>query len=348
LERCGKSCRLRWINYLRPGLKRGAFSSQEEKIIIEAHAVLGNRWSQIAARLPGRTDNEIKNFWNSCIKKKLRLLGIDPITHKPLKENCTYTEGDSDNSKTAPSKMHPSSILQTEPQLQASFLLQDNTDMGNIGIEDSMPSLKSEEDYDHNDLYGLPSSNSGASLPKLFFREWLSPCSQTISSQDNSGHFNSAHDYHVFQNIAYPGHDHFTGLEGSSSAEVSIIIPQLMLDWGEMQTSTGEDQLSTHITQMTSDIVSGNGMLNCDDIYNFGSVSEDPTIYKRGVDYGNPAIISDISIDQENLSSYSVKTTVAKDLDVSTEYWDNGGGSSSNSNSYNNVHEMENAALFWR
>ncbi|KAK4414459.1 Transcription factor [Sesamum alatum] len=72
LQRCGKSCRLRWINYLRPDLKRGAFSPQEEQLIIHLHSILGNRWSQIAARLPGRTDNEIKNFWNSTIKKRLK------------------------------------------------------------------------------------------------------------------------------------------------------------------------------------------------------------------------------------------------------------------------------------
>ncbi|KAI9099046.1 hypothetical protein K1719_024813 [Acacia pycnantha] len=86
LQRCGKSCRLRWINYLRPDLKRGTFSQEEENLIIELHAVLGNRWSQIAAQLPGRTDNEIKNLWNSCLKKKLKQRGIDPVTHKPLSE----------------------------------------------------------------------------------------------------------------------------------------------------------------------------------------------------------------------------------------------------------------------
>ncbi|GMJ09259.1 myb domain protein 55 [Hibiscus trionum] len=86
LQRCGKSCRLRWINYLRPDLKRGTFSQEEEQLIIELHAVLGNRWSQIAAQLPGRTDNEIKNLWNSCLKKKLRQRGIDPVTHKPISE----------------------------------------------------------------------------------------------------------------------------------------------------------------------------------------------------------------------------------------------------------------------
>uniref|UniRef100_A0A2N9HIH5 Uncharacterized protein n=1 Tax=Fagus sylvatica TaxID=28930 RepID=A0A2N9HIH5_FAGSY len=71
LQRCGKSCRLRWINYLRPDLKRGSFSSQEAALIIELHSILGNKWAQIAKHLPGRTDNEVKNFWNSSIKKKL-------------------------------------------------------------------------------------------------------------------------------------------------------------------------------------------------------------------------------------------------------------------------------------
>ncbi|GLT78772.1 hypothetical protein SLA2020_502980 [Shorea laevis] len=75
LQRCGKSCRLRWINYLRPDLKRGAISPQEEELIIHLHSILGNRWSQIATRLPGRTDNEIKNFWNSTIKKRLKIVG---------------------------------------------------------------------------------------------------------------------------------------------------------------------------------------------------------------------------------------------------------------------------------
>ncbi|KAF0926520.1 hypothetical protein E2562_026010 [Oryza meyeriana var. granulata] len=83
-RRCGKSCRLRWINYLRPDLKRGSFSQQEEDLIVALHEILGNRWSQIASHLPGRTDNEIKNFWNSCLKKKLRQRGLDPATHKPI------------------------------------------------------------------------------------------------------------------------------------------------------------------------------------------------------------------------------------------------------------------------
>ncbi|KAK4758294.1 hypothetical protein SAY87_019595 [Trapa incisa] len=71
LNRCGKSCRLRWLNYLRPNIKRGNISNEEEDLILRLHRLLGNRWSLIAGRLPGRTDNEIKNYWNSHLCKKL-------------------------------------------------------------------------------------------------------------------------------------------------------------------------------------------------------------------------------------------------------------------------------------
>ncbi|KAK3161656.1 hypothetical protein QOZ80_1BG0079820 [Eleusine coracana subsp. coracana] len=84
LQRCGKSCRLRWMNYLRPDIKRGPIAADEEDLILRLHRLLGNRWSLIAGRLPGRTDNEIKNYWNSHLSKKLIAQGIDPRTHKPL------------------------------------------------------------------------------------------------------------------------------------------------------------------------------------------------------------------------------------------------------------------------
>ncbi|KAJ0243663.1 SANT/Myb domain-containing protein [Hirschfeldia incana] len=83
LNRCGKSCRLRWTNYLRPDIKRGNFTEEEEETIINLHALLGNKWSSIASNLPGRTDNEIKNYWNTHLRKKLLQMGIDPVTHRP-------------------------------------------------------------------------------------------------------------------------------------------------------------------------------------------------------------------------------------------------------------------------
>ncbi|KAF8112503.1 hypothetical protein N665_0064s0126 [Sinapis alba] len=82
LKRCGKSCRLRWANYLRPDIKRGEFTEDEERSIISLHALHGNKWAAIARGVPGRTDNEIKNHWNTHIKKRLIKKGVDPVTHK--------------------------------------------------------------------------------------------------------------------------------------------------------------------------------------------------------------------------------------------------------------------------
>ncbi|KAL1560734.1 transcription factor MYB10-like isoform X1 [Salvia divinorum] len=70
LKRCGKSCRLRWVNYLKPGVKRGHFSKEERQIVIKLHDELGNKWSAIAEKLPGRTDNEIKNFWHTRVERR--------------------------------------------------------------------------------------------------------------------------------------------------------------------------------------------------------------------------------------------------------------------------------------
>ncbi|KAJ0541243.1 putative transcription factor MYB-HB-like family [Helianthus annuus] len=71
IKRCGKSCRLRWLNYLRPDIKHGGFSEEEDNIICSLYISIGSRWSIIAAQLPGRTDNDIKNYWNTRLKKKL-------------------------------------------------------------------------------------------------------------------------------------------------------------------------------------------------------------------------------------------------------------------------------------
>ncbi|KAJ0830559.1 putative transcription factor MYB-HB-like family [Helianthus annuus] len=86
LNRCGKSCRLRWTNYLRPDLKHESFTPLEEELILRYHLAVGSRWSLIAKKLPGRTDNDVKNHWNTKLKKKLLKMGIDPITHKPLSQ----------------------------------------------------------------------------------------------------------------------------------------------------------------------------------------------------------------------------------------------------------------------
>lgn len=85
LRRSGKSCRLRWMNYLRPNVKLGHISADEEELIIRLHKLLGNRWSLIAGRVPGRTDNEVKNYWNSHLSKQLETRSKIPTRRRNFK-----------------------------------------------------------------------------------------------------------------------------------------------------------------------------------------------------------------------------------------------------------------------
>ncbi|KAK3030969.1 hypothetical protein RJ639_034890, partial [Escallonia herrerae] len=92
LLRCSKSCRLRWTNYLRPGIKRGNFTPHEEGMIIHLQALLGNKWAAIASYLPQRTDNDIKNYWNTHLKKKIKKFqsALDPQMASEDSSSCHF------------------------------------------------------------------------------------------------------------------------------------------------------------------------------------------------------------------------------------------------------------------
>ncbi|GMH29822.1 hypothetical protein Nepgr_031665 [Nepenthes gracilis] len=95
LNRCRKSCRLRWLNYVRPNIKRGQFTIDEVDLLIRLHKLLGNRWSLIAGRLPGRTANDIKNYWNTHIKKKFSLqqkFTSDGVIQRAITTTATVTK----------------------------------------------------------------------------------------------------------------------------------------------------------------------------------------------------------------------------------------------------------------
>ncbi|KAL9248442.1 Transcription factor MYB61-like protein [Drosera capensis] len=198
LQRCGKSCRLRWINYLRPDLKRGAFSQEEEDLIIELHAMLGNRWSQIAAQLPGRTDNEIKNLWNSCLKKKLRQRGIDPNTHKLLSEMVENQEHKAALFDIKNNGKSPSESYETKDE--------ENSETGMGSVQDTrLASLAAATDRYHMEVSSssgkMNADNLGANPRAQFFRDGCFPGAFEAGTSSNlAGYF-------AFQPPGGYGHD---------------------------------------------------------------------------------------------------------------------------------------------
>ncbi|KAL9247711.1 hypothetical protein vseg_021114 [Gypsophila vaccaria] len=138
LLRCSKSCRLRWTNYLRPGIKRGNFSEQEEKMIIHLQALLGNRWAAIASYLPQRTDNDIKNYWNTHLKKKLSKHG----SHNHPNSATEYLL----SSPTSPENQSSSSRGQWERRLQTDI------HTAKQALSDALSSINQEPDSNIPDL----------------------------------------------------------------------------------------------------------------------------------------------------------------------------------------------------
>nr|AGZ16400.1 MYB7 [Scutellaria baicalensis] len=107
LKRCGKSCRLRWLNYLRPNIKHGEFTDEEDRIICSLFARIGSRWSIIAGQLPGRTDNDIKNHWNTKLKKKLLGFAHKNYFQLPLINTSSFLQTSSISSPILHSQISP-------------------------------------------------------------------------------------------------------------------------------------------------------------------------------------------------------------------------------------------------
>ncbi|GMJ01542.1 LATE MERISTEM IDENTITY2, myb domain protein 17 [Hibiscus trionum] len=170
LRRCGKSCRLRWTNYLRPDIKRGPFTVDEEKLVIQLHAILGNRWAAIASQLPGRTDNEIKNLWNTHLKKRLLCMGLDPLTHEPFTP-CAPTTAPRSSPATRHMAQWESARLEAEARLSKESLF----------FNSPPPLSKPDPDF----FLRLWNSQVGESFRKLN-REAKTECPSPISQASSS------------------------------------------------------------------------------------------------------------------------------------------------------------------
>ncbi|XP_065042153.1 transcription factor MYB106-like [Musa acuminata AAA Group] len=157
LQRCGKSCRLRWTNYLRPDIKRGEFSLQEEQTIIQLHALLGNRWSAIATHLPKRTDNEIKNYWNTHLKKRLAKMGIDPCTHKAKSDALVSADG---HSKSAANLSHMAQWESARLEAEARLVRESK-----LRTASNSTILQQQQEQPQHQLGSSSSSSSTTALP---------------------------------------------------------------------------------------------------------------------------------------------------------------------------------------
>ncbi|CAJ2660295.1 unnamed protein product [Trifolium pratense] len=211
LLRCGKSCRLRWANHLRPNLKKGSFSEDEEKIIIELHAKLGNKWARMAAQLPGRTDNEIKNFWNTRMKRRQRA-GLPLYPPEVQAEAIAYNNHlmkeyhhtiDEPLSSSSPSfslllsSCYPKNIDNDQNNHDYNPM-QNNSDSSNHYTNPS-PQFNFSNDHENleiNETHALPNSPS------------LSPYPSSSSNLINHsfGNPNDSHEYQYSENLSYDQH----------------------------------------------------------------------------------------------------------------------------------------------
>ncbi|CAK8565062.1 unnamed protein product [Lathyrus sativus] len=220
LARCGKSCRLRWSNHLRPGVKKGSFTAEEERLIIECHFLKGTKWAHMAKMLPGRTDNEIKNFWYTRSKKRNR----DGLPIYPDEIMSKYSLNDSQESAdTLPNESNQHDETETF-----------NFDISDLDLKyykfrpDMMPPLFDSQDYkpisdlvrqcsdsSHNTLY-MPSavvqqrffsSSRSAAVPDVFdqygqYPMLSTPCDPILNTNLLHGYDNPITGFNAASNIS--------------------------------------------------------------------------------------------------------------------------------------------------
>ncbi|XP_059296119.1 transcription factor MYB60 [Lycium ferocissimum] len=175
LMRCSKSCRLRWTNYLRPGIKRGNFTPHEEGMIIHLQALLGNKWAAIASYLPQRTDNDIKNYWNTHLKKKLKKFQTDLGSHNlaPPPDNSSTNNFDQFSWQFSDNKQV--SKLLNSPNSSSSSLYASSTENISRLLEGWMRSSPnpSRRNTDHDEMLHETQKNQDQELVKSCENSWI-------------------------------------------------------------------------------------------------------------------------------------------------------------------------------
>uniref|UniRef100_A0A7N0RAC6 Uncharacterized protein n=2 Tax=Kalanchoe fedtschenkoi TaxID=63787 RepID=A0A7N0RAC6_KALFE len=185
LNRTGKSCRLRWVNYLHPGLKRGKMTAQEEHLVLELHAKWGNRWSRIARKLPGRTDNEIKNYWRTHMRKKA--LEQKQTTSSSMTSSDSSSSSnptlDSLSPDTEKESFYDTGGLVAEPSLDGNKQAQEIVDRG-YSMDDIWKDLDMTDESPISQLYGTFSEGSNFYCPPPVSPVWDN-CSSSFWKLDD-------------------------------------------------------------------------------------------------------------------------------------------------------------------
>ncbi|XP_022752293.1 transcription factor RAX3-like [Durio zibethinus] len=237
LKRCGKSCRLRWLNYLRPNIKHGGFSEEEDNIICSLYISIGSRWSIIAAQLPGRTDNDIKNYWNTRLKKKL--VGKQRKEQQARRASCLTLK--EEMKRESENYVIPGMVSQPPywPQLPAVMPLTSTSQDSHLKEQESLRNLLIKLGGRFSDDHPQSSANTTSNNPMNFgyplgvsfvqdqlyensmnmlsflSASSISPINSTCSQVTNSTHFNV--------NEAAGPNDMFQGIDGFP-AELSELI----------------------------------------------------------------------------------------------------------------------------
>uniref|UniRef100_A0A0E0N1V0 Uncharacterized protein n=1 Tax=Oryza rufipogon TaxID=4529 RepID=A0A0E0N1V0_ORYRU len=181
LKRCGKSCRLRWLNYLRPAIRHGGFTDEEDNLILSLYGEMGSKWSVIASKLPGRTDNDVKNYWNTKLKKRYLAAAATEATTPP-----PPAAGDNDNNPTTQASSQPAPPTPPAPLVNLDAAGLD----GAVGDNDELLLHKSEQLY--AELMGLIEQQQYSTITAAAVdaatttTSWSSPSTGTTSPTASS------------------------------------------------------------------------------------------------------------------------------------------------------------------